>query len=1175
MHLPARRLTAALAGAGLCLATVGALPALATTDSAEIAGAEALADLVTVGDDGGFDLGADGSVLHEVSTTAVAPGLDLTSFQRLEEKGWTSGNILRADLTEPTLSMRVLDSGTTTAPATVLDQVKGSGAVAAVNGNHFDMNFTNAPIFTTVSDGEIINGYSQPYPAFTLTDGVAAVEYLSASGTLTAGDVTHELAGLNRATVPANSIGVYNERWGSASLDRPAGLPGETDVATAVVSGGVVTAVADTAGEPVFPDGGQILLGRGAGARALRALEVAQAVEITVEPSSDVDLGIGGNVPLVLDGALADFPDEPVAARTVLGLTEDGSELIVATVDGRSATARGLTRVEMAELMIDLGAHNAVNIDGGGSTTMVARPAGGTDVELVNVPSDGSQRVVANSLAFFSSADTAKLTDVAVRPVLDGEDAHHVLPGLRRTVEGVGLSEQLAGTDARGRFTVTSPGSLPNGKDANAVVAEQTRTGAVLEGVTPGPATVTFKASGLTGATNLTVLGPLDHVTASTQQIAMEGEGDTATIRLTGHDADGFSAPIEIADVEASVPGGFTIEPAGLDAFTVTATTASGSAVVQLAVAGTVVQVPVTVGLTTKPVTDLADGASWRFEQARASGALTVAQGPDGQPALRLTHDFTTSTATRGSYAVAPAPIPVPGQPQAITMLIDGDATGAWPRLQVRDGDGVVKQLDGPMITWEGWKETTFTVPAGTPFPLTLERVRIMETRSTASYRGDITFTDIRAVVAPDVEQPVAVPVHDPVIVTDGTVDGFAQRIAVMSDAQFVGRAPGSDTVAAARRTLQEIVAEDPDLLVINGDLVDEGAPVDFDLARRVLDEEVGDAVPYLYVPGNHEIMGGSIEEFEAAFGPAQNVVDVDGTRVITLDTSAGSLRAGGLDQIRLLEDSLAEVASDPTLTGVVVFFHHPTEDPLPADASQISDRHEAAALDALLGDFRARSGKSVAAVNAHVGAFHARSFEGVSNVVNGNSGKSPASTPDKGGFTGWTLLGVDPAEGVVGANPVPVTDRLQWLRAEVHARVDSLVLDVPAELALGETAVVTGTVTQDGGRQVPVAWPMSADWSGEGVTIAPASGTELEGGASVLRLNPATGELTAVGSGTATVRLTVNGVTEEVTVTVPEAEVPECETPGHAPTTPPGGSGGNAKALERGLGRPPWGCGA
>jgi hypothetical protein len=144
----------------LFLTGLTALPAVATT-TAEPVG-------ITTGDTGGLDLDADGSVLHEVSTRAVAPGLDLTSFQRLEDRGWTSGNILVADLTEPTLSMEVLDSGSTTSPATVLDQVAGTGAVAAVHGNHFDMNYSGAPVLTTVTGGEVVvNGYREANPAFT------------------------------------------------------------------------------------------------------------------------------------------------------------------------------------------------------------------------------------------------------------------------------------------------------------------------------------------------------------------------------------------------------------------------------------------------------------------------------------------------------------------------------------------------------------------------------------------------------------------------------------------------------------------------------------------------------------------------------------------------------------------------------------------------------------------------------------------------------------------------------------------------------------------------------------------------------------------------------------------------------------------------------------------------
>jgi len=43
-------------------------------------------------------------------------------------------------------------------------------------------------------------------------------------------------------------------------------------------------------------------------------------------------------------------------------------------VDGRQAQSRGMTQRELAELMLNLGAHYALNLDGGGSSTMVAKP---------------------------------------------------------------------------------------------------------------------------------------------------------------------------------------------------------------------------------------------------------------------------------------------------------------------------------------------------------------------------------------------------------------------------------------------------------------------------------------------------------------------------------------------------------------------------------------------------------------------------------------------------------------------------------------------------------------------------------------------------------------------------------------------------------------------------------
>src|SRR5690606_27092646 len=164
------------------------------------------------------------------------------------------------------------------------------------------------------------------------------------------------------------------------------------------------------------------------------------------------------------------------------------------------------------------------------------------------------------------------------------------------------------------------------------------------------------------------------------------------------------------------------------------------------------------------------------------------------------------------------------------------------------------------------------------------------------------------------------------------------------------------------------------------------------------------DRLPYVYVAGNYEIMGGPLESSGSFFGPATTVRELGPTKIITLDCSSGTLHPeGSTDQLAKLESELAAAAADPGITGVLVFQHHPIDDPHPDQASRLTDRHEAAALDRLLRGFRSEHGKSVALISGHVGTFHADASGGVSRVINGNSGKGPSGAPDRGGFTGWS----------------------------------------------------------------------------------------------------------------------------------------------------------------------------
>jgi exopolysaccharide biosynthesis protein len=79
--------------------------------------------------------------------------------------------------------------------------------------------------------------------------------------------------------------------------------------------------------------------------------------------------------------------------RTAVGFSRDSTTLFILAVDGRSQRSAGVTLDELATLMRRLGAWQAMNFDGGGSTTMVI------DGLVVNAPSDTTgERAVGNAL---------------------------------------------------------------------------------------------------------------------------------------------------------------------------------------------------------------------------------------------------------------------------------------------------------------------------------------------------------------------------------------------------------------------------------------------------------------------------------------------------------------------------------------------------------------------------------------------------------------------------------------------------------------------------------------------------------------------------------------------------------------------------------------------------------
>jgi len=178
---------------------------------------------------------------------------------------------------------------------------------------------------------------------------------------------------------------------------------------------------------------------------------------------ADVYNAIGGNKMLVESGQpVKPFTWEPMGGalekhpRTSAGISADGKRLIIIVIDGRQKRfSEGVTLPEMSEYLIEFGAYTGLNLDGGGSSTMVFENADGNPT-IINYPSDEKgERIVSNHFGVISSPILARTNpgDINYDGGIDAQDA---LLALHHTVRLITLSaaqQQLADVSGEGAIS--------------------------------------------------------------------------------------------------------------------------------------------------------------------------------------------------------------------------------------------------------------------------------------------------------------------------------------------------------------------------------------------------------------------------------------------------------------------------------------------------------------------------------------------------------------------------------------------------------------------------------------------------------------------------------------------------------------------------------------------------
>jgi exopolysaccharide biosynthesis protein len=115
---------------------------------------------------------------------------------------------------------------------------------------------------------------------------------------------------------------------------------------------------------------------------------------------------VAGNTLLLENGVSVPHRSPARHPRTAVGLDTKATRLVIVVVEGRKPDAAvGMNYDELAAEMLRLGCHQALNLDGGGSSVMAIRDPTTKQYRILNDPTDGHERAVANALGV--SVDSA------------------------------------------------------------------------------------------------------------------------------------------------------------------------------------------------------------------------------------------------------------------------------------------------------------------------------------------------------------------------------------------------------------------------------------------------------------------------------------------------------------------------------------------------------------------------------------------------------------------------------------------------------------------------------------------------------------------------------------------------------------------------------------------------
>ncbi|SDJ24167.1 phosphodiester glycosidase family protein [Salimicrobium halophilum] len=485
-----------------------------------------------------------------------------------------------------------------------------------------------------------------------------------------------------------------------------------------------------------IPENGFVLSAHGQGLVGLRPLAMGDEIELSVdidEKWEESSFMLAGGPQLVKDGRV-DLSIDPgssrareVAPRSAVAVDEDGGEVYFVTVDGRQSHSNGMNLSQFADYIAnELGAEAALNMDGGGSTTMAIRQLGKENVVVSNSPSDGQERYVSTILMGVSTAPEGDAENLVITPshtkkMLKGSSLsftpHYVMDEY-----GNPLDFNISELD----YDVSGIEGNFNG---NTFTAQTTGQGSI---------TATYREA--VREFGVEVVDELQSLTVAPSALNV-APGQTEMLQVSATAKDGSEVVTGASSIEWTTKG----DIGSIQNGTFEAVNYPAEGEIVASYGNITKRIPVKVG---GEASNLHNMETLKFIEGDADSTLSLSEKEfsyEGNYSVKWSYDTADGTAAisfADNYRLS-------GPVKKLGLRVFGNAQGETLSAVFEDTDGETAEITlTENVNWNGWKYVEATLPESMDLPISIDSLNL-----SGSQEGHVYLDDVKAIYDMDYKE--------------------------------------------------------------------------------------------------------------------------------------------------------------------------------------------------------------------------------------------------------------------------------------------------------------------------------------------------------------------------------------------------------------------------------------